>query len=238
MRSVLKLGDLEADLIKKDIKNIHLSVYPPTGRVRISAPNRMKTETIRSFALSKIPWIKREQKKLLKQERETRRDYVERESHYVWGQRCLLKVVEEDCPPTVDLRHKTITLHVRPNSNREKRAEIVETWYRNLVKEALPELIQKWEPILKVKVHRTFVSRMKTKWGSCNPKAENIRINSELAKKPKECLEYIVVHEMVHLLEPTHNDRFIQLMDRFLPQWKERRLTLNRLPVSHEDWSY
>jgi len=238
MSSVLKLGDLEAELIKKDIKNIHLSVYPPSGRVRISAPLRMKKETIRSFALSKIPWIKRERKKLLEQERETRRDYIERESHYVWGQRCLLKVLEKECPPTVDLRHKTITLQVRPNSNRGKRAEIVGTWYRNLVKDALPKIIDQWEPVLGVVVNKTFVCRMKTKWGSCNSKAGNIRINSELAKKPKECLEYIVVHEMVHLLEPTHNERFLQLMDRFLPQWKDRRQTLNRLPVSHEDWSY
>jgi predicted metal-dependent hydrolase len=238
MAGKLKLGDIVVDLVQKDIKNVHLSVYPPTGRVRISAPLHMSADNIRVFAIAKLGWIKKEQKKMREQERETQRDYVDRESHYVFGKRCLLKVIELEAPPCVSLKHKTLTLQVRPKTDLAKRREIVAQWYRSLIKEATPPLIAKWEPVLKVEVAQFFVQQMKTKWGSCNPTAGNIRLNSELAKKPPECLEYIVVHEMVHLLEPTHNERFVDLMDSFMPQWAEHRAALNRLPVRHERWRY
>ena len=237
MATTLKIGGTTVDVVKKDIKNVHLSVYPPTGKVRISAPLRMDVETIRLFAISKLSWIKQQQKKVTGQERETPREFVERESHYVWGTRYLLKVVEEERPPQVELRHREMVLRVRPGTSAERRREILDEWYRVQLKAAIKPLITKWEPVLGVRVNRVFVQRMKTKWGSCSRSA-NIRLNTELAKKPTECLEYIVVHEMAHIIEPTHNKRFIGLMDRLMPNWRFFRQTLNRLPVRHENWGY
>ncbi len=234
----IELGDITADVILKDIKNVHLSVYPPAGHVRISAPERMSLDTIRVFAISKLDWIKQQQAKLRAQERESPRDYVDRESHYVWGKRYLLTVTESDEPPAIELKHRRMLLRVRPGTGVDKRRELVEEWYRERLKEAVPPLLARWQPLLGVSVERWFVQRMKTKWGSCNHKAHTIRLNTDLAKKPPECLEYIVVHELVHLLEPTHNARFVALMDRFMPKWQFHRQVLNRLPVRQETWSY
>ena len=236
MVTTIELGDIAAEVIKKDIKNIHLSVYPPAGRVRISAPHRMNLDTIRVFAISKLGWIKQQQKKLREQERETPREYLDRESHYVWGKRYLLKVIERDAVPTVELKHAKMQLRIRPGTNDEKKQAIVEEWYREQLKQTVPSLIARWERLIGVKVERFFVQKMKTKWGSCNPASRSMRLNTDLAKKPSECLEYIVVHEMVHLLEPTHNARFMSLMDEFMPHWRFCRAKLNRLPVRHEDW--
>ena len=236
--SQIKLGDIAVDVVLKDIKNVHLSVYPPTGRVRISAPKRMKMETIRVFAISKLDWIKQQQKKLREQERETPREYLDRESHYVWGKRYLLTVSESDERPLIELKHSSMLLRVRPRTAEDKRQALVEAWYREQLKEAVPPLLARWQPLLGVTVERFFVQRMKTKWGSCNHKARTIRLNTELTKKPAECLDYIVVHELVHLLEPTHNARFVALMDRFMPKWQFHRQVLNRLPVRRETWSY
>ncbi len=238
MVTQIKLGDIAVDVVKKDIKNIHLSVYPPAGRVRISAPLRMNLDTIRIFAISKLGWIKQQQKKLREQERETPREYLDRESHYVWGKRYLLKVIESEEAPAVELKHNKMHLRVRPGASAEKKQAIIEEWYRTQLKQAVPLLIAKWEPLLGVKVERFFVQKMKTKWGSCSPSTDSIRLNTDLAKKPSECLEYIVVHEMVHLLEPTHNTRFLALMDQFMPIWRFCRAELNRLPVRHVDWVY
>ena len=223
MVSQIKLGNIAVDVVLKDIKNVHLSVYPPTGRVRISAPKRMSLDTIRVFAVSKLDWIKQQQTKLREQERETARDYVDRESHYVWGKRYLLTVCESDEPSPTD---------------RARRRALVEEWYRVQLKDAVPPLLARWQPLLGVKVERFFVQRMKTKWGSCNHKARTIRLNTELAKKPRECLEYTVVHELTHLLEPTHNASFLALMDRFIPNLRFHPQVLNRLPVRREKWSY
>jgi predicted metal-dependent hydrolase len=234
----IELGDITADLILKDIKNVHLSVHPPAGKVRISAPERMSIDTIRVFAISKLAWIKQQQAALREQERETPRDYVDRESHYVWGKRYLLRVIESDEPPSIELKHRWMLLRVRPQTGEEKRGALVDAWYRRQLKEAVPSLLKRWQPLLDVRVERWFVQRMKTKWGSCNHRARTIRLNTELAKKPAECLEYIVVHELVHLLEPTHNARFIALMDRFMPKWQFHREVLNRLPLRRETWSY
>ncbi len=238
MGTQINLGDIQVDVVLKDIKNIHLSVYPPTGRVRISAPERMSLDTIRVFAISKLDWIKQQQQKLQAQEREAPREYLDRESHYVWGKRYLLRVIEADEAPSVELSHRHLLLRVRPGADEAKKQAVVEEWYRAQLKEAAPPLIAKWERLLGVTVQRFFVQRMKTKWGSCNPKAGHIRLNTDLSKKPPECLEYIVVHEMVHLLEPTHNARFVALMDHYLPKWQFYRDELNRLPVSHERWTY
>jgi predicted metal-dependent hydrolase len=238
MTTRIKLGDIAVEVVLKDIKNVHLSVYPPTGRVRISAPRRMNIDTLRVFAISKLDWIRQQQTKLREQEREGSRDYVDRESHYVWGRRYLLMVSENDQPPSIELKHRRMLLQVRPQTEENKREALVEEWYREQLKKAVPPLLARWQPLLGVTVERFFVQRMKTKWGSCNHKARTIRLNTELAKKPVECLEYILVHELVHLLEPTHNSRFVVFMDRFMPKWQFHRQVLNRLPVRKEKWSY
>ena len=238
MASQIMLGDIAVDVVLKHIKNVHLSVYPPAGRVRITAPERMSLETIRVFAISKLDWIRQQQKKLREQERETPRDYVDRESHYLWGKRYLLTVSESDEPPSIELKHHRMLLRVRPQTGEAKRQALVEEWYRERLKEAVPPLLARWQPLLGVEVERFFVQRMKTRWGSCNHRARTIRLNTELAKKPAECLEYIVVHELIHLLEPTHNARFVALMDRVMPEWRFHRQALNRLPVRREKWGY
>lgn len=198
----------------------------------------MSLDTIRVFAISKLDWIKRQQQKLQEQERETPREYLDRESHYAWGKRYLIVVSENEQAPSVELKHSEMLLMVRPGTNEARRQAIVEAWYREQLKRAVPPLLAKWEPLVGANVERVFVQRMKTKWGSCNTATRSIRLNSDLAKKPRDCLEYIVVHEMVHLLEPTHNARFIALMDRLMPQWRIRREQLNQLPVRHENWGY
>ena len=238
MVTQIAFGDITADVVLKDIKNIHLSVYPPSGRVRIAAPSRMRLDTIRVFAISRLGWIKQQQQKLQRQERETRREYLDRESHYVWGKRYLLSVIEGDETPSVALQHNRMLLGVRPGTDAQKKQAIVEAWYRWQLKQTVPPLIARWEPLMGIKIERFFVQRMKTKWGSCNHRARTLRLNTELAKKPRECLEYIVVHEMTHILAPTHNARFVVMMDQFMPQWRFYREQLNRLPVHHEDWAY
>jgi predicted metal-dependent hydrolase len=238
MMAHVQLGNIAVDVVLKDIKNVHLSVYPPSGRVRISAPSRMSLDTIRVFAISKLDWIKQQQNKLREQERETPREYLDRESHYVWGNRYLLKVAENNSAPGVDLKRNILFLRIRPGSSEEKKQAALEEWYREQLKEEVPPLIAKWESLLGVKVKRFFVQRMKTKWGSCSHGAGSIRLNTELAKKPAECLEYIVVHEMIHLLEPTHNSRFSAFIGKFMPKWQFQREEQNRLPVRHETWRY
>lgn len=238
MTDQIKVGDISVDVIFKDIKNVHLSVYPPTGRVRIAAPTRMSLDTIRLYVISKLEWIKKQQKKLQGQERETPREYLDRESHYVWGRRYLLKVIEADQVPSVELKHNQMVLTVRPEAVRERKEDVVAAWYREQLRIVMSPLIAKWEALISVKANRIFVQRMKTKWGSCNPRRRSVRLNSELAKKSPECLEYVIVHELVHLLEPTHNQRFVALIDKFMPQWRQFRDELNRQPLSHAEWEY
>lgn len=236
--TTLTLGDIDVDVILKDIKNVHLSVHPPTGRVRIAAPSRMKLDNIRLYAISKLDWIKTQQRQLRAQPRETPREYLERESHYVWGKRYLLKVLEHDAPPQIELRHRSLVARVRSNTDQSKREQILDAWYRQQVKLETQSLIEKWQPILKVKAAGFFVQRMKTRWGSCNTESRTIRINSELGKKDPDCLEYIVVHELVHLIERSHNDRFRSLMDKYYPKWSHVRRRLNEAPLAHEEWGY
>ena len=238
MPTKIQLGDIRVDVIRRDIKNVHLSVHPPTGRVRVAAPRRMTLNTVRVFTIAKLPWIKRQQKKLREQERESPREFIDRESHFVWGRRYLLKLVEADRAPSVELSHSKMVLSVRPDTGKLRREQIVEEWLRTQMHEAVPPLVKKWQRIMGVQVKNTFIQRMKTKWGSCNHRAGSIRLNTDLARKPRECLEYIVVHEMAHLIEPTHNDRFVALMNRLMPKWRSRRDLLNSLPVRHESWDY
>ena len=234
----VQIGSIAIDVIRKDIKNIHLSVYPPEGRVKISAPNRMELDTIRVYALSKLSWIKKQQAKFSSQEREAPREYIDRESHYYRGKRYLLRVLETKAPPKVVLRHDTLDLHVRPGTDSDKRKRILGDWYRAQLKHELPALISKWEQRLNVKTTAYGVRRMKTNWGTCNPVTGRILLNLELAKKPPGCLEYIVVHELLHMLERKHNDRFVALMSEHLPQWRYYQDLLSRLPMKDEVWDY
>jgi len=233
----LQLGDIVIDIEQKQIKNIHLSVYPPDGRVRIAAPLRMDLDTIRVYALSKLKWIKKQQAKQRAQAREAPREFLNRESHYYNGKRYLLKVVEVEAAPRIELKHSTLILYVRPGTNTEKRQRILDEWYRAQLKMILPALIEKWEKTLNVKVNVFGIKKMKTRWGSCNCEAGRIWLNLELAKKPPEYLEYVVVHEMVHLLERKHNETFTAFMNEHLPKWRLYKDELNRLPVKHETWN-
>jgi predicted metal-dependent hydrolase len=234
----IQLGDISVEVFRKKIKNIHLSVHPPEGHVRISSPSRYTLEKIRAYALTKLVWIKQQQRKLQEQPRESPHQYTDKESHYLWGKRYLLKLIETDGSQSVELKGQKMILHLRPGASLERRAEIVEEWYRERLKRAIPRLIAKWELIIGVKVSAFFVQRMKTKWGSCSSSRQTIRLNSELARKPRKCLEYLVVHEMIHILEPSHNARFRTLLDKHLPSWQGRKKTLNSLPVRHEKWGY
>lgn len=238
MMTSIELGKLSVDVVRKDIRNLHLSVYPPTGRIRIAAPLRMNLDTIRLFAISKLGWIRQQQKKLRNQEREAPREYLDRESHYLWGRRYLLKVAEVNAPASVEIKHRQLVLRVRNAAYEAEKLTVLDDWYRERMKEVVPELIAKWERLMGVKVQGVLVRKMKTLWGSCSHERGTIRLNLELAKKPPECLEYIVVHELAHLLEPTHSQRFVALMDKFIPKWRFHRDELNRLPVRHEHWRY
>ena len=234
----LQLGNITIDVEKKDIKNIHLSVYPPNGKVRIAAPEYMELDTIRVFAINKLKWIKKQQATFKDQVRETPREYIEKESHYFQGERYLLKVIEHDAKPKVLLKHNTIELYVRPNTPTQKRKSILDEWYRAEMKKIIPPLLKKWEKKIGVRANDFGVKLMRTKWGTCNIEAKRIWLNLELAKKPLICLEYILVHELVHLLERNHNDRFIRYMNEFMPKWRFHRDELNRLPFRHTDWKY
>lgn len=235
--SRIELGEISLDVVRKDIKHVHLSVYPPTGRVHIAAPQHMALDTIRVFAITKLPWIRAQQHKVLAQEREPLREYIDRESHFLWGQRLLLKVVEQEAAPMVEVAHRKLVLQVRPGATADKRRTLLDQWYRTQIRQALLPLVAKWQALLGVRVARVYVQRMKTRWGSCTASTGTIRLNTELAKKPRECLEYILAHEMAHLLQPNHGPQFIAQLDRLMPQWAQHRDVLNRLPLRQEDWA-
>ncbi|WP_269630202.1 M48 family metallopeptidase [Pelomonas sp. BJYL3] len=225
-------------MTRKPVKHVHLSVLPPAGKVRVAAPQGMPLDTIRLFLVSKLGWIRSQQRKFQTQERETPREFLGKESHYLWGKRHLLEITYADAAPAVGLTPRKLMLQVRPGADPQRCEEVINGWYRQQVRDALPALLAKWEPLLQVRANRVFVQRMKTKWGSCTPGSAYVRLNTDLAKKPPECLEYILVHELVHLLEPTHNERFVALMDLYLPNWRHLKRQLNRLPVRHETWDY
>lgn len=236
MTETIQIGELSITVTRKAIKNVHLSVHPPDGRVTLAAPAATRIEVARAYAISKLGWIRDQQKKLASQARESPRQFITRETHYLWGLQRLMAVVYKDTKPFVELDHKHIVLTVRPNATAEKRGQVMHQWHTSLLHEAVPPLIKKWEPILKVTVNAYFLRRMKTKWGSCNHRAGNIRLNTELVKKPKNLLEYVIVHEMAHLREPTHNSHFIALLDQHYPSWREARAELNELPLGAETW--
>jgi predicted metal-dependent hydrolase len=235
--ATIRLGDLVIALTRKNVKHVHLSVHPPRGRVSLVAPTGTRLEVARAYAISKLGWIRDQQAKLHGQARETPRRFVTRESHYLWGRRYLLAVVEQNAKPTVGLGHRRIALGVRPGSSVRKREAVMHEWHKALLHEAVPPLIRKWEAKLGVRVAGYFLQRMKTKWGSCNPRSQTIRLNTELVKKPKDLLEYVVVHEMLHLLEPTHSERFVTLIDKHYPAWRVARAELNELPLTAQAWA-
>jgi predicted metal-dependent hydrolase len=235
----IKVSDFVIDVVRKDIKNMHLAVYPPTGRVRIAVPLRIDDEAVKLFAISKLSWIKRNQRNFALQERQSVREYIDRESHYFFGKRYLLNVVELDAKPQVMVKNKTIiTLQVRPSATREQKELIMNNWYRHELKERAEPMITAWSKRIGVEITDWQVKQMKTKWGTCNIEAKKIWINLELAKKPINSLEYIIVHELIHLLERHHNDRFLGFMNKFLPNWIQLKNELNKSPIRHSDWEY
>ncbi len=231
MQETIELGDVVIALTRKDVKHVHLTVHPPTGRVTLVAPPATRTEVARAYAITKLGWIRDQRTKLTAQAREAPRQFVERESHYLWGRRYLLSVAEVDGKAQVLLGNRRMTLQVRPGSPTSKRTEVMHEWHKAQLHAVVPALINKWEGKLGVRVNDYFLQRMKTKWGSCNPHKRNIRLNTELVKKPKDLLEYVVVHEMVHLIEPSHSERFVEILDLHWPQWRNSRTELNALPL-------
>lgn len=227
----IRLGELDVAVTFKAVKNVHLCVHPPEGKVTLVAPMGTRLEVVRAYTASKLRWIRQQQAQLQAQARETPRQFVTRESHFIWGRRYLLAVVECDAPSTVKMDHRCITMNVRPGTDAGRREALYQRWQRTLLHEAIPPLIAQWERRIGVKVQGYFLQRMKTKWGSCNHPRAHIRLNTELVKKPRDLLEYVIVHEMIHLIEPTHNKHFIALLDRHYPAWREARAQLNALPL-------
>jgi predicted metal-dependent hydrolase len=238
MVSELHLGDLCVDLVFKDIKNIHLSVYPPTGRVRIAAPTRASIDTIRAFAISKLGWIRKHQTKFSGQERQPPRELLDRESHYLWGRRMLLDIIEGRGRPSIDVEHRKIALRVPEAVTFEAKEQLLDELYRREARRALQPLVSKWQKILGIEFNHIYLQRMKTRWGSCNPPKGNIRLNLELAKKPPECMEYILLHEALHFFVPNHGERFVALLDQHMSNWRAIRQVLNDEPLAHSDWKY
>lgn len=235
----ITVGHLSVEVVRKDIKHLHLGVYPPHGRVRVAAPLVVSDEAVRLAVIGKLSWIKKQRAKFDAQPRQSRREMVNGESHYFLGRRYRLWVLEHGGPASVALRGKaSMILRVRSNTTGEQREQVLLRWHREQLRAMIPPLLEKWQPVLGVQVADWGIKKMKTKWGSCNVDARRVWLNLELAKKPVQCLEYIVVHELIHLLEWHHNDRFRELMDQYIPQWRLYRDDLSRAPLAHEYWQY
>lgn len=238
-RHQIVVNGLEVEVVRKPIKNLHLGVYPPHGRVRVAAPLAVSDEAVRLAVIGKLGWIKRQRARFAGQPRQSARRLVGGESHYYLGKRYRLRVIEEDGPPRVALRNRAwLELHVRPGTDTAGRDQILQRWYRGKLRALIPPLLAKWQPLVGAEAAAWGIRKMKTKWGSCNIAARRVWLNLELAKKPPECLEYLVVHELAHLLERHHDERFTALMDRLLPTWRLCREELNRTPLAHEEWEY
>ena len=233
----MKICNLEVQTVKKDIKNMYLGVYPPNGRVRVAAPLELKDEAIRLFVISKIAWIKKQRSKFTEQQRQTKREYVNGESHYFFGNRYRLNVIHINDSPIVEIKRKSqIALYIRPNTSIKKRKDILENFYRSELKKQIPMLVSKWEKIIGVRVNEVNIKKMKTKWGTSNPKYNRIWLNLELAKNNLHCTEYVLAHEMTHLLEKNHTVKFYKLMDSFLPQWRQYKDELNNSVLGFFVW--
>ena len=237
--SLLVISGMEIQVVRKTIKNLHLAVLPPEGKVRVAVPHHVTDERVRLAIISKLAWIRRQQADFSQQPRQTEREMINGESHYLWGRQYRLEVIEQMGKHRVETKGKSkLRLYVQSGTSVENRLLVLNNWYREQLKLKVAELVAHWSPIIKRKPKACGIRKMKTKWGSCNIEAKRIWLNLELVKKPPECLEYILVHELVHLLERHHNDRFRQYMDKFLPKWREHRNLLNKLPLAYEDWQY
>ena len=235
----ITVSGLQVQVFRKGIKNLHLGVYPPHGRVRVAAPLRVSDDAVRLAVIGKLGWIKRQRARFEAQPRQSAREMVSGESHYFLGRRYRLRVVQHDGAASVAQRNKSmLELRVRPETIAGQRSRILHQWYRQQLKELIPPLIVKWQAVLGVAVAEWGVKKMKTRWGTCNIEARRIWLNLELAKKPVQCLEYIVAHELAHLIERNHNDRFISILEKHLPHWRLNRQELNSAPLAHETWSY
>jgi len=235
----IRVSGLAVQIVRKDIKNLHLGVYPPNGRIRVAAPLTVNDDAVRLAVISRLGWIKRQRAKFEGQSRQSKREMVTGESHYFLGQRYRLRVVNHDGGARVAMRNKSIIeLHVPQQTTVNQRERLLQRWYRQQLKALIPPLLEKWQTTLGVQVGYWGVKKMKTKWGSCNIGPHRVWFNLELAKKPVQCLEYIVVHELTHLLERYHSDRFVALMEKHLPTWRVWRDMLNHAPLAHENWSY
>jgi predicted metal-dependent hydrolase len=232
----ISVHTLTVEVVRKSIKNLHLGVYPPEGRVRVAAPLAVSDDAVRLAVIGKLGWIKRQQAKFKSQPRQSKREMVTGESHYFLGRRYRLRLVEHSGVPKVVLNKSRLELHVRPDATAEKREQVLEQWYRARLKELLLPLLDKWQPVLEVEAASWGIRRMKTRWGTCTTSTRRILLNLELAKKPIQCVEYILVHELVHLQERQHNASFRAMLDRSLPNWEQYRSELNSLPVKHEEW--
>ena len=237
IHSEMLVGNLQVSVLKKAVKNLHLNVLPPHGRVRVSVPPSMNDDAVRMFIASKLPWINRQIEKFKNQARESRREFIEGESHYFQGRRYLLHIIESEGQTYIAIRNKKfLHLHVGKNTTKAQKEDVLVEWYRSELKKQVPALMSKWEKKIGVKAANWRVKQMKTKWGTCNSSAKRIWLNLELAKKPLHCLEYIVVHELVHLRERSHNERFVALMDKFMPQWRGHKEELNKFILTYEEW--
>jgi len=235
----IRVSDFAVQIVRKDIKNLHLGVYPPNGRVRVAAPLSVSDEAVRLAVIGKLGWIRKQQARFAAQPRQTEREMVSGESHYYLGRRYRLRVVERDGAGRVVLRNRTtLELQVHAGVDAKGRDRVLQRWYRQRLRELVPPLLAKWEPVVGVRSVAWGIKKMKTKWGSCNPNAARVWLNLELAKKPGPCLEYLIVHELTHLIERHHNDRFVSLMDRHMPSWRHHRNALNEEPLGHAGWSY
>jgi predicted metal-dependent hydrolase len=234
MAEVIKIAELEVEIDFKEIKNVHLSVNPPLGHIKVSAPTGTKIDSLRGFLISKLQWMRQEKAKFAGQPRETEREYIDRESHYLWGERHLLKIEERVGGSGVRVEHKTIVVSARGGIGKTQKLGLLSDWYRDQLRSEAGPMLAKWEAILGVKANGLYVQQMKTRWGSSNPSSATIRLNTELAKKPRECLEYIIVHELVHLIEPSHGTKFETMMTQAMPDWKHRQQLLNSLPTHFE----
>lgn len=237
LKEVVVAG-IPVQVVRKNIKNLHLATYPPDGRVRIAVPLHVDDEAVRLAVTSKLDWIRRQQTAYADQPRQSRREMVSGESHYVRGKRYRLHVVEASGRQRVQLKGSKLELRVRPGTTATKRLDLLDGWYRELLRRKTPPLIRKWEPLVGVTLAEWGIKKMRTRWGTCNPDARRIWLNLHLAKKPPDCLEYIVLHEMVHLIERHHGDAFKAHMDRLMPPWRSYRDMLNAAPLGHEDWAY
>lgn len=235
----LVISGLKIQVVRKHIKNFHLSVLPPDGKVRVAAPHHVTDERVRLAIISKLGWIRRQQAAFAQQPRQTEREMINGESHYLWGRAYRLEVIEQAGRHRIETKGKSkLRLYVQAGTSVENRLAVLNGWYREQLKVRVEALVKHWSLIIKQTPKAYGIKKMKTKWGSCNIEAKRVWLNLELAKKPPECLEYILVHELVHLLERHHNERFVKYMDKFLPKWREHRNLLNQLPLAYEDWQY